>query len=258
MPVCGDPNCRHCGYQHRTAPPEPKKPESTDEIRDAVISLIRQLGDTEMLLWANDLGAQNTLDALDLIASEITIARHNVYEFFPWLKPEEEAPVQKENNTMTETTNNVHTTSFGMFAPCDRPTYKKLKRIRHLLEQVCKRRNAQFARYWRKARHNRVIRDKKAGTETPLSEPKLFAPFFEKVDLWARIPSNLRKYYNYSWNDTDAQSRWGVESTQLLKDFLCDHASAKRPVVKVEDVIPLRLSVKQIDALLAQIEEYAS
>ena len=27
----------------------------------------------------------------------------------------------------------VHRTSFGMFVPCDRQTYRKLKRIRHLV-----------------------------------------------------------------------------------------------------------------------------
>lgn len=85
MPQCYDPRCPHCNPPKPEAPAK-KEPQSTQEIADAAVCLVRQLGDPEMIVWANEQGAKATLDALDRIAAAITEARQHVHDEFPELK----------------------------------------------------------------------------------------------------------------------------------------------------------------------------
>lgn len=160
---------------------------------------------------------------------------------------------------MTTAIDNVFETSFGKFCPCDKATYKKLKRIRFLLEKE-KKTNGRFKWFWRKAPQNRCIRDKKAGTVTPVSEPVLFEPFYTKVAL----PENswfawLRKDYadqpkRLASLPVPEQNKFKIEETQLLQDFLADRVNARFPQEKAEYVKPLKLTIEQIDSLLNALE----
>jgi hypothetical protein len=70
------------------------------------------------------------------------------------------------------------------------------------------------------------------------------------------------EFINHKWQhvvtlaNTEAQGRYAIKETQLLTDFLSDHANAKHPVATVAEVKPLILTAEQIDSLLVSLEAY--
>lgn len=116
-------------------------------------------------------------------------------------------------------------TRFGMFVPCDRATYRKLKRIRHLagFAEVMARRWTRAQRRLPKNRFFRRGRQRRAVTDA-----MLFAPF------WLAGSKAL--------------------ATPLLVRFMHGYARARHPVATRDDVAPLGLEIAEIDALLRQLE----
>jgi hypothetical protein len=170
------------------------------------------------------------------------------------------------------TTETQYVTSFGMFCSCDLPTYKKIKRIRHLIEKM-KSKNNRFKWYWRKQVQNRVdlvrVSEEKDGKiikteilKKPAEEPILFSSLFEKRDRFEDFTDYERKYYpgwyGFDLNDEKAQSRYKIGYTDLYDVFMKDHCNAKQPVSSPDEVKPLSLTNEQIDKLLEDAEKYLS
>lgn len=136
----------------------------------------------------------------------------------------------------------TYPTRFGMFAACDRETYRKLKRIRHLAgfaEAECRRWN----RSQRRLPHNRVFKRRRGGKvvrELVSAERMIFAQFFEfgPVDPAPGWPGDARV----------------ARGTQLLARFYADYGNARKPKVLPAEVVPLKLSPAEVDDLLGRIE----
>jgi hypothetical protein len=122
---------------------------------------------------------------------------------------------------------NVFETRFGMFVPCDRETYRKLKRIRHLagFAEVMARR---WTRAQRRLPNNRVFR--RGRERRVVTERMLFGPF------WV------------------AGSR--AVATPLLVRLMQAYGRARHPVAVREEVEALGLDAGEIGALLERIEEW--
>lgn len=136
----------------------------------------------------------------------------------------------------------VYRTSFGMFVPCDRETYRKLKRVRHLAgfaEAEARR----WDRSQRRLPHNRAFKRRRGGrlVREPVDEGRMvFAPFYE---LKAAVPGRgLRE---------DARVVCG---TALLAAFRADYDAARRPVPEAGMVAPMQLAAHELDELLERIE----
>jgi len=123
--------------------------------------------------------------------------------------------------------NTVFQTRFGMFVPCDRETYRKLKRIRHLagFAEVMARR---WTRAQRRLPKNRVFR--RGRERRVVTEAMLFAPFW--------FPG--------------AQAM----ATPLLVRFMQNYGRARYPVPTVGEVLLLGLDAVEIDLLLERIETW--
>jgi hypothetical protein len=137
-------------------------------------------------------------------------------------------------------------TSFGRFVPCDRDTYRKLKRIRHLaaFAEVDRRR---WDRSQRRLPKNRVFirRRGSAVVREPVDALRMiFAPFYG-LRLASHAGGMCAAY------PPDARL---AEESELMARFMNDYHSARHPVANPADIRPLSLSATEIDALLQQIE----
>ena len=138
-------------------------------------------------------------------------------------------------------------TRFGMFAPCDKETYRKLKRIRHLAG-FAEAERRRWDRAQRRLPHNRAFKRRRCRVVTP--EPvderrMLFAPFFAPQSA---APSSTDSKFNWP---PDARL---TAATELHARFLRDYQAARHPRPEPQDVRPLSLTPPEIDALLEQIE----
>jgi hypothetical protein len=137
----------------------------------------------------------------------------------------------------------IFPTGFGMFAPCDRQTYRKLKRIRHLagFAEVERRR---WDRSQPRLPHNRTFKRRRASgkiVREPVDENRMiFKPFFE-----------LRPVEPTSVYPVDARL---AGPTDLHARFFEDYRAARHPKATAAEVRPLSLSRQKIDSLLEQIE----
>lgn len=146
---------------------------------------------------------------------------------------------------MTETITNTFETKFGKFAATDKATYKKLKRINHLLTQVALPWVHRWERAQRRLPHNRVFRIK--GQRLTCKDSWLFNPFYE-------VPPKTVVTSGVSFRNPNQTA---AVPTSLLKQFREDYSIARHPQDKAEDVKPLTLTEGQIGGLLSQLEEFA-
>jgi hypothetical protein len=148
----------------------------------------------------------------------------------------------KKENPMTTQLPTTYRTSFDRYAPCDRPTYKKLKRIRHLLTfaQVMARR---WTRAQRRLPHNRVFR--RGRDRKPVTDALIFGPFFQPALFELYLPRT-----GLTIKETRAHP------TPLLAQFLADYQNARTPISSPAQLQPLHLSPHQIDALLTPLEDW--
>lgn len=137
----------------------------------------------------------------------------------------------------------VHQTSFGMYVPCDRETYRKLKRIRHLAG-FAEAERRRWDRSQRRQPHNRTFKRRRASgkvvRELVDGSRMIFAPFFAlvTVDAAPGYPPDARL----------------TKPTELFVRFFDDYQAARHPKSNAAAVTPLKLSIHEIDALLEQIE----
>jgi hypothetical protein len=137
----------------------------------------------------------------------------------------------------------VYRTSFNMFVPCDRETYRKLKRIRHLLTfaQAERRR---WDRSQRRLPHNRAFKRRRSSGKIVrelVNEARMIStPMFE---LRAAPPS--------LGMPADARV---ARQTELHENFMHAYHAARDPKPAPEAVAAMTLTKEQIDALLTQIE----
>jgi hypothetical protein len=135
----------------------------------------------------------------------------------------------------------THRTSFGHYVPCDRETYRKLKRIRHLAA-FAEAERARWDRSQRRLPHNRAFKRRRGGAvvrEPVDARRMIFSPFFELRPAAAmELPA-------------DAVLASGTELRALFTE---DYYNARRPVADPAAVRPLKLAPQQIDELLEQIE----
>lgn len=141
---------------------------------------------------------------------------------------------------MTTTQTNVHQGKHG-FYPCDRETFKKLKKLQQFYWKALHR-NAQWERWSRKSVQNRVerkwYRDDK-GRKThfevvgPLAEPQRYPIFIHA-------------------------KRWRAKGEHALQDngILEEYNKARYPAATAEQVNPLKLTIEQIDRMLADLEAF--
>lgn len=148
---------------------------------------------------------------------------------------------------MTETITTPFETKFGKFAATDKATYKKLKRINHLLHQVARPWADRWARAQYRLPHNRTFRLK--GKTLTCKDSWLFAPFYTPKTESYREWTGGHTYRN--------ATRITLAETPLLAQFRADYQNARHPKDTAEAVQPLTLTAEQIDTLLAQIEEFA-
>ena len=136
---------------------------------------------------------------------------------------------------MVQESSHVFVTRFGQYVPCNRPTYRKLKRIRHLAAFA-----EAMARRWTRAQRrlpkNRVFRRGRA--RRVVSDAMLFIPF------WQPRAGSVE----------GSPLHAGV--TPLLEMFMQDYRSARNPVLTEAAVVPLKLAGEEIDALLAALERW--
>jgi len=130
-----------------------------------------------------------------------------------------------------------HRTSFGMFVPCDRETYRKLKRIRHLAT-FAEAERRRWDRSQKRLPHNRTFK-RRCGLGRPVRERAdaarmIFQPFYSLVPA-------------------EGDVRMAQESDRM-KCFFEDYRAARYPKPAAADVTPLKMSIEQIDALLIEIE----
>ena len=145
-------------------------------------------------------------------------------------------------NTNSTSADRVFRTRFNLYVPCDRETYRKLKRIRHLVS-FAEAERARWNRSQRRLPHNRAFTRRRGGrlVREPVDAGRMiFGPFFELHPA----PAGLRL-------PQDAKLAAG---TELLTRFYEDYLNAKRPVPDPAAVKPPRLTARQIDQILEQIE----
>jgi len=140
----------------------------------------------------------------------------------------------------------VFRTSFGMFVPCERATYRKLKRIRHFAT-FAEAERRRWDRSQRRLPHNRNfkrfrLRDANGRFVRELVDARrmIFAPFYalDAADTSLGFPPDARL----------------ARQTELLTRFSADYHAARHPKSAAGEVQPLQLSLAQIDDLLTRIE----
>ena len=141
-----------------------------------------------------------------------------------------------------EPTTTVFRTRFGMFVPCDRETYRKLKRVRHLAA-FAEAERRRWGRAQRRLPQNRTFprrRDGRRVRELVRPGRMIFGPFYALAPAGpeARLPANARL----------------ATGTEMLSRFFADYDAARHPVTTAEEVGPMRLSAAEIDELLERIE----
>ncbi len=138
----------------------------------------------------------------------------------------------------------VFKTSFGKFVPCDKATYKKLKRINHLYTQFAWNEAYRWDKSQRRNPEKRTFRRYSAAVKrkikVPFTEAVLFEPFYK-----LRVSSPTERY----------PKRY-VYNTLLWDDFTDDMDSVRALKDTAEEVVPLKLSAEQIDDLLVKIEAW--
>jgi len=127
------------------------------------------------------------------------------------------------------TTIETFKTSFDQYVPCDKATYKKLKRIVHLFTQHVR----PWANRWERSRNreeknryfvfNKKEHQHKKKTHM-VTDSWVFAPLFNR--------------------DGDI-----LTMTDLHRDLFADCWSARTPVANPEQVQPLKLSLAELDKL---------
>jgi hypothetical protein len=133
-------------------------------------------------------------------------------------------------------------TSFGMYVPCDRERYRKLKRIRHLAA-FAEAERRRWDRSQRRLPHNRAFKRRRGGRvvrEAVDAARMIFAPFYElpPADPSLGLPPDARP----------------ARETGLLPRFLADYHGARRPVPDAAAVRPPALTIAEVNALLERIE----
>ena len=129
-------------------------------------------------------------------------------------------------------------TSFGKFVPSDRPTYRKLKRIRRLAA-FAEAMASRWSRAQRRLPKNRFFR--RGRSRRLATDAMLFIPFWQP---------------RASPDAADRTVRFVAAETPLLRVFLEDHRSARHPVDVPASVVPLKLAPDELDALLAALEAW--
>ncbi len=134
------------------------------------------------------------------------------------------------------------------FHPCDYPTYRKLKFLNQVYLRATRLAHA-WARWQRKAPHNRVVRRRirneigqTIGFEppVPLPEPRICSVFSQKV-IEHR---HLDRCGNFS--------REGFPVEKVVTDgswIPADYASARKPIAEEAKVKPLHHSIEELEAL---------
>lgn len=136
--------------------------------------------------------------------------------------------------TLTESFSPIQT-SFGKYVPCDRATYKKLKRINHILHQCARVWADRWERSQKRLPHNRYYTFKKVR--------------FMVKDSWI---------FSQFWTIGTGRQSNCLMPTPLYKQFLDSYKSARYPKEKSEQVVPLSFTTEEIDRLLADIEAFAA
>lgn len=141
-----------------------------------------------------------------------------------------------------EPTTTVFRTRFGMFVPCDRETYRKLKRVRHLAA-FAEAERRRWDRAQRRRPQNRAFTRRRDGR--PVREPvrpgrMIFAPFYALAPAGPApgMPADARL----------------ARGTELLSRFFAAYNAARHPGAQPADVRPMQLSAAEIDELLERIE----
>ena len=147
------------------------------------------------------------------------------------------------DSTVSPSAPSVFRTSFGMFVPCDRETYRKLKRIRHLagFAEVERRR---WDRSQSRLAHNRKFKRRRPSgkiVREPVDECRMiFLSFYglSRAAAAACMPVDARM----------------ACTTPLHERFFESYRAARYPKPTAAEVQPLALSREEIDWLLEQIE----
>jgi hypothetical protein len=146
----------------------------------------------------------------------------------------------------TDSMMNVFRTSFGQYVPCDRATYRKLKRIRHLAT-FAEAERKRWDRSQRRLPHNRTFKRHRlrdaAGrfVREPVDARRMIFPsFYELVaaDPSLGLPPDARL----------------TRQTELFARFFADYRAVKHPKPTAGEVGPLKLSIAELDELLTRIE----
>ena len=146
----------------------------------------------------------------------------------------------------TDSVTTAFRTSFGMYVPCDRATYRKLKRIRHLAT-FAEAERRRWDRSQRRLPHNRTfkrfrLRDANGRfvREPADARRMIFAQFYDlqPADPSLGFPGDARL----------------ACATNLMTTFFADYEAARHPKATVAEVLPLKLSIAEIDDLLTRIE----
>jgi hypothetical protein len=140
----------------------------------------------------------------------------------------------------------VFRTAFGMYVPCDRETYRKLKRIRHLAT-FAEAERKRWDRSQRRLPHNRTfkrfrLRDANGrfAREPVDARRMIFAPFYDldAAETSLGFPRDARL----------------ARETDLMTRFFAAYRAARHPKPTAAAVEPLKLSVAEVDELLTRIE----
>jgi hypothetical protein len=134
-------------------------------------------------------------------------------------------------------------TSFGLFVPCDRETYRKLKRIRHLAA-FAEAERRRWDKSQRRLPQNRTFKRRRSSGKVVREmvdvARMVFAPFYNlpPTDPSLGLPADARV----------------CRETELFARFFDDYRQARHPQADASAVGPMNLKAAEIDALLEQVE----
>jgi hypothetical protein len=143
----------------------------------------------------------------------------------------------------TDSMTTVFRTGFGMYVPCDRATYRKLKRIRHLAT-FAEAERKRWDRSQRRLPHNRTFKRRRTSGRPvrELVDPArmIFQPFYalHGADSALGLPPDARP----------------ARETDLFARFFADYRAARHPAATPAEVVAPTMSPAEIDDLLTQIE----
>ena len=146
----------------------------------------------------------------------------------------------------TETQKNVHEGKYG-FYPCNYENYQKIRRL-YGYYLLALSRAADMTRWSRKQPQNRVLRrwikdqqGRRCGCQIigPRPQPEAVPIFTEKTK---------RK----SWSGLDLGEQISIINSHIEQNY----RSARYPVQRAEDVIPLTLTEAEIDSMLAILDTW--